>query len=65
LHRLVKLRSAITLCRSEDVTRQTLGMDSYERWYVAAHLAFKYGKKLLIAGQRAITRDLKLAPFRG
>jgi hypothetical protein len=59
----VKLPSAITFGRAENISGQTLRVNPNQRWHVALHLTLEESHKLFFGSQRAISGDLKVAPF--
>ena len=61
LHRFMKLRSAITFNRAENVAGQTLGMDANECRHIGVQLARIDNDKFLVTRQRTVTNDLKIA----
>jgi hypothetical protein len=64
LHRLLQLQTAIAFYRTEDITRQTLRMNSDKRRHIGAHLSFYQNDKFFAARQRPVCRNQKLADLR-
>src|SRR6266550_156034 len=55
----MQLLTTITLRRSKDIARQTLGMYAHQRGHIRPQLALVKHDKLFRAGKRAVTRYLE------
>ena len=63
-HRLVELRPAIAFDRTKNISGQALRMDADKRGNVGTQVALIYDDELLVAGERPVSRDLKIAGSR-